>query len=162
LPASQDGEFLWGRGKRDLHRGNSVKLTDGYRQDYRQRNTFLSTFWPVPGTVQPHVRLYKILKSRENRTLPQRIHSFRGDNLATIFHLLQVTHVPNKTNISNSTGSTPRTRKQRKWGATMQGHTNRALFKPRAPCHPTDCVLLPVATSANYACTTRKYNTSGG
>jgi hypothetical protein len=38
--------------KNDLHRGNSVKLTDGYRQDYRQRNTFLSTFRPVPGTMQ--------------------------------------------------------------------------------------------------------------
>ena len=111
--------------KNDLHRGNSVKLTDGYRLDYRQRNTFLSTFWPVPGTMQSHVPLYKIFKSRENETLPQRIHSSSGDNLATNSHLLQTTNVPNKTNISNSTGSTPRMGKQRKWGTTLQGYTNR-------------------------------------
>lgn len=123
MSASQDGEFLWN--KEDVYRGNSVKLTDGYRQGHQQRNTFLSTFWPVPGTMQSHARLYKIRKSRENIALPQRIHSFSGDNLPTNSHLLQITHVPNKTNISNSTGSTPRMRKHRKLGAALQGYTNR-------------------------------------
>jgi len=101
----------------------------------------------------------KILKSTENKTLAQRIHSFSGDNLATNSHLLQITHVPNKTNISKSTGSTPRMRKQRKWGAALQGYTNRGY--PNNGPHVTHQLvfLLPVATSVNYVCTTKKYTT---
>jgi len=137
LPASQDGEFLWGRGKRDLHRGTSVKLTDGCRQDYRQRNTFLSTFWPVPGTVQPHVRLYKILKSRENRTLPQRTHSFRGDNLATIFHLLQVSHVPNKTKFIKLNRLHTRNEKAKKVGCNVARPYNPCVVQTTGRMSPT-------------------------
>ena len=83
MPASQDGEFLW---IEDMYRGNSVKLTDGYRPDYRQWNIFLSTFcqFQEPCTIIPVWKqsglLYKILKSRVNKTSPQRIHSLSGDN----------------------------------------------------------------------------------